>query len=132
MAPLPALLWLRTRAGGRRPERGDQRFYDALLAVMKEAKRLTFDQRYQRLAPAITATFDLGLMTRLVGRARTGRSFAADQQQRFTDAFTRYTISIYANRFDDFDGERFEVDPRPSRQSKRHRRADEAGQIGRR
>ena len=30
-----------------------QRFYDELLAVMKEAKRLSFDQRYSRLAPAV-------------------------------------------------------------------------------
>jgi phospholipid transport system substrate-binding protein len=27
--------------------------------------------------------------------------------------FSRYTVSLYANRFDDFNGERFEVDPNP-------------------
>src|SRR5207244_5300375 len=30
-----------------------ERFYAALLAVMKEAKKLSFDERYKRLAPAI-------------------------------------------------------------------------------
>ena len=42
-----------------------QRFYDDLLAVMKEAKRLSFEERYNRLAPAVSRTFDLPLMTRI-------------------------------------------------------------------
>ena len=58
----------------------------------------------------IQRTFDLGLMTRIaVGPAWT--QFTADQQQRLTEAFIRYTVSQYANRFDGFSGERFEVDP---------------------
>jgi phospholipid transport system substrate-binding protein len=90
-----------------------QSFYGELLAVMKQAKRLTFDQRYQRLAPAIAQTFDLALMTRIaVGPSWT--QLAAAQQQQLTDAFSRYTISVYANRFDDYGGERFEVDPTPA------------------
>jgi phospholipid transport system substrate-binding protein len=88
-----------------------QRLYDDLLAVMKEAKRLSFDQRYQRLVPAITRTFDLPLMTRIA----IGSGWAQippEQQQRLTDAFSRYTVSVYANRFDDYGGERFEVETR--------------------
>ena len=112
MAPLPAALWLRSARAADSPNAVIQRFYDALLSVMKEAKHLTFDQRYQRLAPVITATFDLGLTSRLsVGPDWT--KLSPDQQKRFSDALTRYTISTYANRFDDFNGERFEVDPNP-------------------
>ena len=84
------------------------RFYDDLLAVMKEAKRLPFDERYNRLAPAIARTFDLALMTRIaVGPSWT--QIAGEQQQRLTAAFSRYTISMYASRFDGYGGERFEV-----------------------
>src|SRR5712691_6290711 len=87
-----------------------ERFYSELLAVMKEAKRLSFDERYNRLAPTIARTFDLGLMTRIaVGPGWT--QLGADQQQRVSAAFSRYTISNYASRFDDFGGERFEVSP---------------------
>ena len=85
-----------------------ERFYEQLLAVMKDAKRLGFDGRYTRLAPAISQTFDLPLMTRIA----IGPGWAqipADQQQRLNAAFSRYTISMYANRFEDFGGERFEV-----------------------
>ena len=90
-----------------------ERFYAELLAVMKEAKRLSFAARYDRLAPSVSRTFDLALMTRIAigpGWAQ----IAADQQQRLTDVFSRYTISVYANRFDDFGGERFEVDAKPA------------------
>lgn len=87
-----------------------ERFYTTLLAVMKEAKKLSFDERYRRLAPTIEQTFDLALMTRIaVGPGWSG--LAPDQQQRLGAAFARYSISTYANRFDDYGGERFEVDP---------------------
>jgi phospholipid transport system substrate-binding protein len=118
-----ALLWafplstLTLRPAFAAPEAGPsgliERFYADLLAVMKEAKRLSFAARYDRLAPSISRTFDLALMTRIAigpGWAQ----IAADQQQRLTDVFSRYTISVYANRFDDFGGERFEVDAKPT------------------
>jgi len=90
-----------------------ERFYAELLAVMKEAKRLSFDQRYVRLAPAVTRTLDLPLMTRIaIGPGWT--RLAPDQQRRLTEAFSRYTISNYASRFDDYGGERFDVDPSPA------------------
>ena len=88
-----------------------ERLYVTLLAVMKEAKKLSFDERYKRLAPAIEQAFDLGLMTRIaIGPGWAG--LAPDQQQRLGAAFARYTISNYANRFDDYGGERFEVSPK--------------------
>jgi len=90
-----------------------QRFYDALLTVMKEAKQLSFDQRYQRLAPAIGQTYNLALMSRLAVGPQWAQ-FQPAQQQRVTDAFSRYTISVYANRFDGYSGERFTVDPNPT------------------
>ncbi|HEU0219106.1 MAG TPA: ABC transporter substrate-binding protein [Stellaceae bacterium] len=112
MFPLPAAAALRRAAGAEAggPVAVIQRFYDALLSVMKEAKRLSFDQRYQRLAPAVAQTYNLALMSRLTIGPEWNRLQPA-QQQAVTDAFSRYTISLYANRFDDFNGERFEIDP---------------------
>lgn len=87
-----------------------RQFYADLLAVMKQSKQLTFDQRYGRLAPAIARTFDLPRMTRIaVGPDWT--QLSPSQQQRLDAAFARYTISTYANRFDGYSGERFEVTP---------------------
>jgi len=115
IAPLPALWAFRhaIAAEGGNPATVIQHFYDDLLAVMKEAKHLAFDERYKRLTPAVTRTFALALMSRLsVGPE--WAQFSPDQQQRLTDVFVRYTISVYANRFDDFNGERFEVDANPT------------------
>jgi len=99
--------------GGAEPVAVIQRFYDDLLAVMKQAKQLAFDQRYQQLAPAVSRTFALSLMTRLSVGPEWSK-LRPDQQQQLTDLVTRYTISVYASRFDDFHGERFEVDPSPT------------------
>jgi phospholipid transport system substrate-binding protein len=99
--------------GGAGPVAVIQRFYDNLLSQMKEAKRLSFDQRYQRLAPAISQTYNLALMSRLAVGPDWARLQPA-QQQSVTDAFSRYTISLYANRFDDYSGERFDVAANPT------------------
>jgi phospholipid transport system substrate-binding protein len=85
-------------------------FYDALLEVMKQADRLGIEGRYQKLAPVIGATFDLAAMTRIaVGPDWSGLSPA--QQEELVASFTRMTIATYANRFDGYSGERFEVEP---------------------
>jgi phospholipid transport system substrate-binding protein len=95
------------------PAAAIQRFYDVLLSVMKDAKHLSFDQRYQRLAPAIGQTYNLALMSRLAVGPEWVRLQPA-QQQSVIEAFSRYTISVYANRFDDYSGERLDVDPNPT------------------
>jgi phospholipid transport system substrate-binding protein len=88
-------------------------FYDSLLAVMKDGQKLGFAGRRQKLAPAIGQAFDLSLMTRLVvGLPWPG--LAADDQKQLVAAFTDFSVATYANQFDDFSGERFEVDPRPA------------------
>ena len=84
--------------------------YDTLLGVMKEGPKLGFAGRYDRLKPAIEAAFNLPLMSRLsVGPQ--WQSLSPDEQARLTQAFSAFTISTYANRFDDYSGERLEVLP---------------------
>jgi phospholipid transport system substrate-binding protein len=85
-------------------------FYDALLDVMKRAKALGVRGRYDALAPVIRKSFDLPAMTRIAVGPR-WTSIPADQQTALVDAFSRMTIATYANRFDGYSGERFEVEP---------------------
>jgi phospholipid transport system substrate-binding protein len=85
-------------------------FYDVLLATMKQAEQLGVRGRYDKLAPVIRATFDLDAMTRIaVGPDWT--TIAPDQQKALLDGFARMTIATYANRFDGYSGQSFEVDP---------------------
>ncbi len=85
-------------------------FYDALLATMKQADQLGVRGRYDKLAPLIRATFDLDAMTRIaVGPDWT--AIPPEQQKALLDSFARMTIATYANRFNGYSGESFEVDP---------------------
>src|SRR3954468_4409437 len=83
-------------------------FYDTLLSAMKDAKKLGFKGRYQRLEPAVEKAFDLPFMMGIaVGPSWS--QLTPEQQKKLTDAFKRYTVAQYAGRFDDFSGERFDV-----------------------
>lgn len=85
-------------------------FYDSLLAVMKQADRPGMQGRYDKLTPAIRGTFDFAAMTRIaVGPDWNG--IAPGQQSELIESFARMTIATYANRFDGYSGERFEVEP---------------------
>ncbi len=85
-------------------------FYDVLLDTMKAAQRTPVRARYEKLEPAVRATFDLPAMTRIaVGPSWT--SIPGQEQQALIEQFARLTIATYANRFDGYSGERFEVEP---------------------
>lgn len=104
-APVPPL---RAAEAGS-PRATVQAFYDTLLATMKNGPALGFKGRSEKLAPAIRRAFDLPLMTRLmVGPQWTG--LPPEQQQQLVAAFTDFSIATYASRFDDYSGERFEVE----------------------
>jgi len=84
-------------------------FYDALLSVMKQADKLGIRGRYDKLAPTVRSTFDLAAMTRIAVGPE-WNSIPPEQQVALIDNFTQMTIATYANRFDSYSGERFEVD----------------------
>jgi phospholipid transport system substrate-binding protein len=87
-----------------------QAYYDALLATMKDGKTLGFRGRNDKLAPAVRRAFDLPQMTRIaVGPGWT--TIPVEQQQQLVDAFSAFSIATYASEFEDYSGERFEVDP---------------------
>jgi phospholipid transport system substrate-binding protein len=88
-----------------------KRFTDALLEAMRAAAGgARVQARFDRLRPAVEAAFDLGTML----QAAVGPSWAqmpAGQQNELRQAFARFVVATYANRFDGFNGERFEVEP---------------------
>jgi len=85
-------------------------FYDVLLETMKRAQALGVKGRYDKLAPAVRAMFDLPAMTRIAVGPE-WKSLKPDQQTTLIEKFERMTIATYASRFDGYEGERFEVDP---------------------
>jgi phospholipid transport system substrate-binding protein len=87
-----------------------QQLIDGLIQIMKAGPATPFQQRYAMLGPVINKTFDLPVILReSVGPAWT--ALQPDQQAILTDAFRRYTIASYVNSFDDFTGQRFQINP---------------------
>ncbi len=101
---------------GARPTHGAQneaiavieRFHASLLAVMKEAEVLGIRGRYKRLAAPIDKAFHLSLMLR-ISTGSFWRSAGTGQRKQLLEAFTRLSVSTYANRFDGYGGEAFET-----------------------
>jgi len=84
-------------------------FNNTLLAVMRDARRLGIRGREQRLRPAMEAAFNLPAMARIsVGPPWT--QIAAQDQQAIVQAFSDWSIATFANRFDNFSGERFVIE----------------------
>lgn len=82
--------------------------YGALLQTMQQAKQLGVKGRFERLAPVLSNTYDIPSMSRIA----VGQSWGAlnpAQQAGIIEAFTRMMIANYANQFDGFSGERFEI-----------------------
>jgi phospholipid transport system substrate-binding protein len=79
-----------------------------LLFVMKQAKKLGYTGRYQRLAPTVIASYDFPYISKVVV-GRYWRSFTAEQKSQFIRVFSKLSIATYANRFDGYSGERFKT-----------------------
>ncbi|MBV8400948.1 MAG: ABC transporter substrate-binding protein [Acetobacteraceae bacterium] len=85
-----------------------QGLYDALLNTMKNARTLGQSGRFAQLAPVIRRSFDIASMARLsVGPSWSGMTDA--QRQQMTESYGRYISAIYADRFDGYAGQKFEV-----------------------
>jgi phospholipid transport system substrate-binding protein len=78
--------------------------FDAtLLDVMKNAEKLGYKGRYDKLAPVITQTYDLPLMARIsVGPQWAGLN-PEDQAKK------ALSIATFASRFDGYGGETFKI-----------------------
>ena len=81
---------------------------------MKQAPQLGFRGRAELLKPVISETYDMAAST----KATMGIAYAklsADEAAQLTEAFSQFSVSSYADQFDGWDGERFEVgEARPS------------------
>lgn len=85
-------------------------FYGVLLNVMKAGRSTPFPQRYQMLAPAVDAAFDLeGILRVSVGAHWT--SLPPAQQQALLNVFRAFTISNYVSSFHSYKGRVIAVSP---------------------
>ena len=77
---------------------------------MKAGPTTPFQQRYAILGPVIDKTFDLpAILQESVGPS--WPTLPTDQRAMLLDAFRRYTVASYVNSFDDFNGQKFAINP---------------------
>ena len=105
-----SLLSLGPAAGATTPGPSDvvRRFYGQLLDIMQHASTLGAKGRYQKLEPIVRATFDVPFMARLSIGPLWSR-LSVEQKQRAAQAYGRYIAAVYATRFDEYSGQRFEI-----------------------
>jgi hopene-associated glycosyltransferase HpnB/hopanoid biosynthesis associated membrane protein HpnM len=85
-----------------------ERFQSTLISVMKDAKKLGYEGRYKRLAPAVEESHDLpGIAQFAAGRY--WEKLTEQQKKAYVDAFAGMSIATYAYRFDDYSGESFKA-----------------------
>ncbi len=90
------------------PKATIEAFDNVLLDVMKNADKLGYKGRYDKLAPVIEQTYDLPLMARIsVGPQ--WATLSPEDQAKIIEAFKKLSIATYAARFDGYDGESFQV-----------------------
>lgn len=104
------VLFLVPPAGATTPGPSDvvRRFYGQLLDSMQHASTLGAKGRYQRLEPVVLASFDVPFMARL-SIGPTWTKLSVEQKQRAAQAYGRYIAAVYATRFDEYSGQRFEI-----------------------
>ena len=83
-------------------------FYDTLLDNMRSGSSLGAAGRYARIAPVVRRVFDIPFMTRLAVGPEWA-SLTEAQRQQVSQAFERYVAAVYAERFDNYSGEKLQV-----------------------
>jgi len=81
-----------------------------LVKVMKAGKTLTFQQRYDLLAPVIIRVFNLKFIVENAAGER-WNALPPTQQEALVETFQHYAVAMCASYFDDYAGERFELLP---------------------
>ncbi len=91
------------------PEVPIRRLNEALIEIMKQAEGGdSYAGRFERVAPVVRAVFDMPFMAaKAIGRY--WRKLDSDQRIRWVKTFENFTISNFADRFDGYSGQSFEI-----------------------
>jgi phospholipid transport system substrate-binding protein len=85
-----------------------ERLYAALLDVMQHGEQLGYEERFAQLDPVVQQVYDLPFMSQKT-LGRYWKDLSEQDRVRWVSTFTRLTVSTYAERFDGYAGQRFEV-----------------------
>ncbi len=82
--------------------------HENLISVMKDAKTLGYNGRFERLKPVISELFDIPFMAeKSIGRH--WKTVEKENRARLLTTFERFTVANYAGRFTGYSGQFFET-----------------------
>jgi phospholipid transport system substrate-binding protein len=89
--------------------------HENLISVMKDAKKLGYDGRFEQLEPVISEIFDIPFMAeKSIGRH--WKTVDEEDRAHLLTTFERFTVANYAGRFTGYSGQLFEtLKEQPSR-----------------
>ncbi len=102
-----------TESGGPAAESGGptkvvDALHENLISVMKDAKTLGYDGRFERLEPVINELFDIPFMAeKSIGRH--WKTVDEENRAHLLATFERFTVANYAGRFTGYSGQLFET-----------------------
>ena len=82
--------------------------HENLISVMKDAKKLGYDGRFERLEPVISELFDIPFMAEK-SRGHYWKTTDEDSRAHLLTTFERFTVANYAGRFTGYSGQLFET-----------------------
>jgi len=82
--------------------------HKSLLTVMKAAEATPPRQRFEALSSPVRRAYHMAVMIRVAAGPYWRRAEEADKTA-LTEAFTRFSVATYADRFDGYSGQRFET-----------------------
>ncbi len=81
---------------------------DTLIEVMKQGKELGFQGRVNKLKPVVGSVYDMTAVTKaMLGLA--ANKLSPEDLGKLSDANARFSVATYADQFNKWDGEKFEV-----------------------
>ncbi|QCW83468.1 ABC transporter substrate-binding protein [Methylotuvimicrobium buryatense] len=86
-----------------------ENFQDELLDVMKNGKELGYKGRFDKLEKPVIESHDLNMIARVVV-GREWENMSSDQQDKFVEVFSRFSVASYAHNFKEYSGESFKFE----------------------
>ncbi|EMG39077.1 hopanoid biosynthesis associated membrane protein HpnM [Desulfocurvibacter africanus PCS] len=96
------------QAKGLSPAETIERLDRTLLSAMRGGEKLGFEGRYKLLFPVIDTIFADRFMARF-SAGRFWRDFSDKQKRQYSEAYLDWSVSAYAERFDSYNGQRFDI-----------------------
>lgn len=96
-----------SEAGG--PEQVIHQLQSSLLQAMREGEQLGYEGRFKLLEPVINQSHDIELIIKTILGATFWSQLDKEQKSLIVDTFRQLSIATYASRFNQYEGEQFEI-----------------------